>query len=222
MGDTKSLFALADSDDASALLRALTDTPSHAIRNETGETIFLYSLYRGRAKCMEALQRRGGLTLHEAAAAGDVQRIETLIAQAPWTIQALSADGWTALHLAAFVGRDAAVMRLLELGADARQWARAFETNLAIHAACAGGRLGKAAFANLVAATGDPDITPKHGFTPLMEAAATGFTDAVDVLLAAGADRSRKHPDGKTAADFAHEKGHQQLVERLTPFSRVP
>ena len=107
-------------------------------------------------------------------------------------------------------------IRLLELGADARQWARAFETNLAIHAACAGRRLGKAALAKLVAATGDPDITPKHGYTPLMEAAANGYADAIDVLLAAGADRSRKHPNGNTAADFAREKGHRELIERLS------
>jgi uncharacterized protein len=216
MSNAKKLFTLADGDDAAALLRELADTPTHRIRNDSGETLFLYSLYRGKSACVDALQRRGGLTLHEAAAAGDVARIEVLIGQAPWTIQSLSADGWTALHLAAFVGRDAATIRLLELGADARQWGRAFETNLAIHAACAGRRLGKGALAKLVAATGDPDITPKHGYTPLMEAAANGYADAIDVLLAAGADRSRKHPDGNTAADFAREKGHKELSERLS------
>ena len=216
MRDTKVLFDHADRDDASALLSALADAPSYRVRNETGETVFLYSLYRGRAKCVEALQARGDLTLHEAAAAGDVERINVLLGQAPWTIQSLSADGWTALHLAAYVGRDAAVIHLLELGADAQQWARAFETNLAIHAACAGCRLGKSALMKLVAATGDVDSTPKHGYTPLMEAAANGYVDAVDVLLAAGADKSRKHPDGKTAADFAREKGHRELIERLS------
>ena len=216
MRDTKALFDHAERDDAVAVLGALADTPSYMARNETGETIFLHCVYRGRARCVEALQARGDLTLQEAAAAGDVDRISELLGQAPWTIQSLSADGWPALHLAAYLGRDAAVNRLLELGADARQWARAFETNLAIHAACAGCRLGKAALTKLVAATADPDITPKHGYTPLMEAAANGYVDAVDVLLAAGAERSRKHPDGKTAADFAREKGHRDLMERLS------
>ena len=216
MRDSRVLFTHAERDDASALLSALADTPPYTVRNEGGETIFLHCLYRGRAKCVEVLQARGDLTLHEAAAAGDVERINVLLGQAPWTIQSLSADGWTALHLAGYLGRDAAVIRLLELGADARQWARAFETNLAIHAACAGCRLGKSALAKLVAATGDPDITPKHGYTPLMEAAANGYADGVDVLLAAGADRSRKHPDGKTAAEFAREKGHGELIERLS------
>ena len=49
-----------------------------------------------------------------------------------------------------------------------------------------------------------------------MEAAVNGYIDAIDVLLAAGADISRRHPDGKTAADFAREKGHQELVQRLS------
>lgn len=215
MTTVKSLFALADADDATGLLSALAGKPSHDVRSETGETVFLYSLYRGKAKCVEALQKLGGLTLHEAAAAGDLTRVDACLDAAPWTIQSLSADGWSALHLAAYLGRDAVVVRLLERGADARQWARAFESNLAIHAACAGRRIGKTAFAELVAATGDPDVTPKHGYTPLMEAALNGSGDAVDVLLAAGADRTRKHPDGKTAADFAREKGHAELAKRL-------
>jgi ankyrin repeat protein len=215
MTDAKKIFAMADADDAQSLLIELAGSATCSVRSESGETVFLYSLYRGKAKCVEALQKRGDLTLQEAAAAGELARVEACIAAAPWTIQSLSADGWTALHLAAFLGRDGVVVRLLELGADARQWGRAFESNLPIHAACAGRRLGKSAFARLVAATGDADVTPKHGYTPLMESALNGNGEMVDVLLAAGADKNRKNPDGKRAADFAREKGHLDLAERL-------
>jgi ankyrin repeat protein len=48
-----------------------------------------------------------------------------------------------------------------------------------------------------------------------MIAAANGFSDAVDVLLAAGASKAIKTPDGKTAADFARERGHEDLAKRL-------
>lgn len=215
MIDTNHVFALADADDPSGLIAALAQTPSHAVRQQTGETVFLYSLYRGKTKCVEALRKRGGLTLQEAAAAGDLARVEACIAAAPWTLQSLSADGWTALHLAAYLGRDEVVVRLLELGADAQQWGRAFEANLPIHAACAGQRIGRDAFARLVAATGDPNVTPKHGHTPLMEAALNGSSEFVDVLLAAGADKMRKHPDGRTAADFARDKGHMDVAKKL-------
>jgi ankyrin repeat protein len=102
---------------------------------------------------------------------------------------------------------------LLERGADALQWGRAFENNLPIHAACAGRRIGKAAFSKLVAATGDPDVTPKHGYTPLMEAALNGSSDAVDVLLAAGptkpktrTERPRQICEG-AGSDFGQTAG---------------
>ena len=49
-----------------------------------------------------------------------------------------------------------------------------------------------------------------------MIAAGNGFVVAVDALLAAGADRARKQGDGKTAADFARERGHAELAARLT------
>ena len=213
--DTKSLFALADAEDAEGLVRALGDRTDVPPVNESGETLFLYCTYRGKAKCADALKQRGRLTLQEAAAAGDVERIAACLAAAPWTVQTLSGDGWTALHLAAFLGQKEALLFLLDHGASPLQWGRAFDSNLAIHAACAGRRLSKAEFARLVGATGDPDVAQKGGYTALMIAAGNGFTDAVDVLLSAGADRTRKTTEGKTAADFARERGHAELAERL-------
>jgi uncharacterized protein len=127
----------------------------------------------------------------------------------------LSPDGWTALHLAAFVGRDAVVLGLLKHGASATVFSRAFEQNLPIHAAAAGRRLGPAALAALATATADPDHPQKQGCSALMIAAANGFEAAVDVLLAAGADRGRIAPDGKAAADFARERGFVALAQRL-------
>ena len=213
--DTKQLLELADADDADSLLRALGGTECFRVRSDNSETLYLYCLYRGKAKCTDALAKRGGLTLHEAAAAGDAARVAACAKDAPWSLQSLSADGWTALHLAAFLGRDEAVLRLLDLGSDARQWGRAFDSNLPLHAACAGHKLGKAAFAKLIAATGDPNVAVK-GYTPLMIAAGNDFVDAVDALLDAGADRSLKTPDNKTAADFARERGHAELAAKLT------
>ena len=41
MSDAKSLLALADGDDAVALLVQLGDTPTYRVRSESGETLFL-------------------------------------------------------------------------------------------------------------------------------------------------------------------------------------
>jgi ankyrin repeat protein len=216
MPDTKNLFAIAETDDAGALAAALSRAPdTFRIRNEGGETLYMFCVFRGKAKCAGVLERRGGFSLHEAALAGDAARIDELAKAAPWGIDTLSPDGWPALHLAAFLGRDAALLRLLEWGADARITSRAFEQNLPIHAAAAGLRIGKDAFAALVAASGDPDLPQKQGYTALMIAAGNGFEAAVDILLAAGADKTRPAPDGKTAASLARERGHATLAARL-------
>lgn len=216
MHDTKALFDLAQADDASALTAALSkDVESFRIRNENGETLFLFSLYRARTKCVEALAKRGKLSLQEAAAAGDTARVEECVKAAPWSMNTLSADGWTALHLAAFFGRDDTLLRLLALGADPLQWARAFDSNLALHAGASGGRIGKAAFVRLLAATGDPNIQTKAGATALMSAAANGSMEFIDMLLGAGADPRLKMSDGKTAADFARARGYEAVAKRL-------
>jgi ankyrin repeat protein len=215
MTDTKRLFALADADDAKALIEALGPIESFRVRNDNGETLLLYSLFRGRTKCVEALRSRSVLTLHEASAIGDARRVEEWVRAAPWTIQSLSADGWPALHLAAFLGNDEVIRALLDLGADARLWARAVEQNLAIHAAAAGRRIARETYGGLIVATGDPDVLQKQGYTALMISAANGFADGVEALLSAGADRSRKLADGRTAAAIARERGHQELAKRL-------
>ncbi len=217
MTDSNELFALADKDDAGGLEKALgTGREAFRIRNEAGESLFLYCVFRGRTKCADMLKARGALSLHEAALAGDAARVTALAKAAPWSVDALSPDGWTALHLAAFLGQGAVIAALLEHGADARVMARAIEQNLPIHAAAAGRRIDKETYAALVRATGDPDSLQKQGYTALMIAAGNGFADAVDVLLAAGADISRKNPDGKTAADLARERGHEELAKRLS------
>lgn len=51
--------------------------------------------------------------------------------------------------------------------------------------------------------------------TPLMVAAAKGFTETVEVLLSAGADCKIKDIKGRTAADYAKIRGHLELHQKL-------
>ena len=211
---TDQLFELAKADDAAALAAALKGADLTRIHNEGGESLYRFALFHGHAKAADAIKAKGGLGLHDAALVNDTARLDALLKAAPWAIDMLSPDGWTALHLAAYIGADAAVIFLLEHGANARAWARAFEQNYAIHAAVSGRRIGKAALTKLTAATG-ADAMQKQGYTALMIAAGGNFPLGVEVLLAAGADRSLKLPDGKTAADLARERGHAESVKSL-------
>ena len=58
----------------------------------------------------------------------------------------------------------------------------------------------------------------KAGYAPLLVAASIDFGDTamIDLLLAAGADRDARTPDGKTALDLAREYGHTRLAGRLS------
>jgi ankyrin repeat protein len=61
------------------------------------------------------------------------------------------------------------------------------------------------------------DVNARHqmGFAPLHAAGGNGDAAMVDLLLARGADPQATTDDGKTAADYAAERGHAALAERL-------
>jgi ankyrin repeat protein len=67
----------------------------------------------------------------------------------------------------------------------------------------------------LLAHGADPNMAQNGLFRPLHEAAANGDREIVDLLLKAGADRRAKTSGGKTPADLATEKGHQELAALL-------
>lgn len=55
-----------------------------------------------------------------------------------------------------------------------------------------------------------------QGTTPLMKAAANGRSSVIKLLLAAGADPSRRNKQGKTALDLARAKGDAATIELLS------
>ncbi|HEY9029342.1 MAG TPA: ankyrin repeat domain-containing protein [Burkholderiaceae bacterium] len=63
----------------------------------------------------------------------------------------------------------------------------------------------------------DIDVRNHAGETPLMMAARYGNEEAVDALLAAGADRTAKNDLGMDASAFAGSAGREKLAARLKP-----
>jgi hypothetical protein len=59
------------------------------------------------------------------------------------------------------------------------------------------------------------DAKDKHGWTPLMSAAASGMTDACTLLKSLGADVGATSTSGRNALHWAASKGHEETVKYL-------
>src|SRR5207253_1264890 len=174
------------------------------------------ALYHGRADEAQRLVADAppeSLTIHEAAAAGVVPRLEQLLASDPATLNAWSADGFQPLQLAAFFGRPEAVELLLARGAEVSTPATHQFHVTALHAALAGPTPDVARA--LIAAGADVNARQQGGVTPLQEAAANGALDLVGLLLERGADPAATDDNGRTAADWARDRGQTAVVELL-------
>src|SRR5215831_17097277 len=88
-------------------------------KNKTGATGILYALYAGRPEIAELIAtRKSGLDIFEAASLGRLPELERLVRQKPGLVSDYSDEGFTALQLAAYIGKAEAVNFLLEKGAE--------------------------------------------------------------------------------------------------------
>lgn len=118
----------------------------------------------------------------------------------------------SAMLLAARAGDARAVESLLRKGAPVGS--RGYKYNAsALHAAAFTGSLDTMGV--LLRWKADPNVTDSRGFTPLMKAAMAGHTEAVRMLLNAGAKPDTKCKEGKRAIHWAIRGGYQELCSML-------
>jgi len=188
-------------------------------RDPQGVSPLLWSVYAGqpmmRDYLLTQLAMRGvGLDIFEAAAVGDVLRLEDILGVDPGEGHAFSGDGWTALHLAAAFATPEAADMLLQHGAQVDAVSRNPQRNQALHAALALGR-NFDTVRLLLAHGADPNATQAGGFTPLFSAAAANRRDLAEILIESGARAQHRSDLEKTAAEFARERGHAELADWL-------
>ena len=172
----------------------------------------LQALYEGNvARARELLPPDAELTIFEAAAFGRVDRLRGILAAEPSQVTAVSADGFTALHLAIFGDEGEAARVLIEHGADVNQLSTSTIATVP--------PLGTAAFVRsvplarlLLDAGADVDGHERSGFTALHAAAENGDSDLARELLARGASREIRTTEGKTAADLAVNDDLRRLL----------
>jgi ankyrin repeat protein len=199
-GDTAEVERLLEADPALA-----------ATRGADGVSAILVARYHGHAWLAERLADSViELDLFEAAALGRAGRVDEMVRADPDTVRATGADGFTALHLAAFFGQLEAAAVLIGHGAAPDVVAANPSRVRPLHSAAAGGH---AAIVGLLLERGaDPDARQAGGFVPLHASAALGDVVSVRLLLDHGANRALRTDDGRVAADLASGDGLDELL----------
>ena len=118
-------------------------------------------------------------------------------------------NGRTPLMLAAFNGHTEIAERLLEAGA--RLDLRDSTNRTAFMFACTGPNLKLVTLLHRRGANIN-DIDSHESWTPLMFAAAEGYSDVVQYLLSNGANPKAEDVDGETAATFARQRGFAEVA----------
>lgn len=166
------------------------------------------------------------IILCNAAASGDTDTVNALLARHPQLINHLDEDGQTALHHAACAGHSETVASLLALGADVnRQTHRRQETPL--HLAVKNQRLD--VVSTLLDHNAKVDCPNRDGKTPLTYACfilhrsgSQGSKTIIARLMQAGADIDLKTSGGRPVIYHAVRQKNLNLVKYLISFGANP
>jgi len=164
--------------------------------------------YRGDRETVERL-RAGGheLTVHEAAALGDVERLGALLDEDPTRAAEWSSDGAQPLHFAAFFSHPDAVRVLIEHGAPLDEHAAGFNGVAPINSAAATDMTSVDDAVEcvrlLLEAGADPHGRQGGAATALHTAAMVGSEEMARLLVAAGAAPDAAMDDGRTPRTIA-------------------
>jgi ankyrin repeat protein len=215
MDKAKELFAGIRAGDTAAVRSLLEADPALAnSKNEQGQSPVLAAVYNGRAEIRDLLIARGAtLEFHEAAAAGQFDRVKHLVEKNSALSASYSPDGFPVFALAAAFGHLPVARLLLEKGAQVTAAATNGTGYNALTGAVTGGHSEIVAW--LLENGADPNYRYGPGYTPLLAAAANGHMEIVKTLLRHGADLLAKTSDGKSAASIADERKHPAIAEYL-------
>jgi uncharacterized protein len=191
------LFTAVRSGDVAGVRSLLEASPGLAsARDAAGLSAVLTALYHRQTDVCEVLLAAGPeLDVLDAAAVGRIDVLRAHIESDQDALAARSPEGFTPLHLAAFLGGAPSVRLLLAAGMDAD----ADQENPArvrpLHSAVAARDVDAARA--LLEAGADPDPRQQGGYTPLLAAAHNDDLPMVELLLRHGADPGLAADDGR-------------------------
>lgn len=204
---SEDLFAAIEAGEVERV-RAMLDADASlgTARDAEGVSALMRARYRFDREMIEAMQPWvADMDLFEAAAAGDLDRLTELLAYDPASIDARSADGFTALHFAAFFGRPDAARLLVNHAADVDAYGTGWMTGTPLHSAASESHADVVGM--LLEAGADPNARQSGGWTPLHAAARNGDVTGVTLLLASGADPRAMNDEGTSVLEMAQGSG---------------
>ena len=184
--------------------------PEGPWRDERGRSLVLLALQHEEPVIAHALAAKAPLDALEAAALGRVERLAELAESSPSALSEHSAEGFGALHLAAYFGRDDAVRWLLDHGTDRESVALHKSRVRPLHVAAARGAITTARI--LLDAGADPDATQTGGWSALHTAAHRDDRELAELLLVRGANPELAGDDGQTPKDVAAAGGNGRVA----------
>lgn len=212
------LFAAIAAGDAARLASLLAaDRALARAKDGNSLSVLQFARYMGQTAMLSSLVGAGpALDVFEASQIDAADRVRELVDAEPGLVSAYSADGFTALHFAAYNAATAAMRLLLERGASTEAVTRNFLSNMPMHAAVAGSRPARyEASEILLKARADVNAKQHGGFTAVQMAAQHGDRALAELLLSFGADPGIANDEGKTAADIAAGQGNIELAALL-------
>lgn len=215
MEEKVAFFIAIQQGDRPGVERMLRKNPALVEANTAeGLSPILLAMYYGEAEIARYLAGTGSpLSIFEAAAIGNLDRIAELLIQDPALVNAFAPDGFQPLGLAAFFGQLSVVEYLLIQGAEVNTASRNDLRVMPLHSAAAGQHLQIARA--LLEQGANPDLRQAGEFTPMHSAAQNGQREMIELLIEYDANLNPKSAEGKTPLDLAQENGHLQVVEML-------
>jgi uncharacterized protein len=206
---TTTLLQAIQSGDTGQVRDLLQNNPSvlQQTRGPHGESLLLLALYHGHQGIVDLIRQSGpGLTIHEAAATGDLERVRQLVQGQPDRVNAVSPDGFGPLGLACFFNHPEVARYLIEQGADVNAPSQNAQRVHPIHSAVAARNTGLVTL--LLEKGADINAAQAGGYTALHAAAHHGDEPMIKLLLEHMADINAVTHDGKTPMELAIKNGH--------------
>ncbi len=190
------IFESIKAGDIDAVKAAIADDPSVAgARDENGLSAVRAAVYAHKQEIADALlEAKPELDIFDAAAVGDVDRLNELLDEDADLVKAYSEDGYTPLHFAAYFSRGPAVRLLLDRGADVGAVAKNDMEVQPLHSAVAA--QAREVVAALLRAGADVNARQQGGITPFMAAEEHEDEEMVRLLMDHGAEESAAPPTG--------------------------